>query len=82
MKTAPESPVGEMSIMDRSGHTELKWTVDRLDEIATAKETFDRLVGKGYSAFGSKTKAESKRVITEFDPTMEQVVMVPRIVGG
>lgn len=82
MDKAPESLVGEMSIMDSSGHKELKWNTDNLDEIAVAKETFDNLVKKGYTAFGSKSKAEAKHSIKEFDPTMEDVVMVPRTVGG
>jgi len=82
MDKAPESLVGEMSIMDRSGHKQLKWNTDKLEEIAAAKETFDSLIKEGYSAFGSKTKAETKHTIKEFDPTMEDVVMVPRTVGG
>ena len=82
MDKAPVSLVGEMSVMDRSGHKQLKWNTDRLDEVAVAKETFDRLVAKGYSGFGSKTKKEPKQLINEFDSTMEEVVMVPKIVGG
>jgi hypothetical protein len=82
MDKAPESLVGEMSIMDWSGHKELKWSTDRLDEITVAKETFDKLIKEGYSAFAAKTKAEQKQSIKEFDPTMEETVMVPRIIGG
>ncbi|MDB5762006.1 MAG: hypothetical protein JWQ21_1001 [Herminiimonas sp.] len=82
MDKASESLVGEMSIMDRTGHKQMKWDTDKLDEITAAKETFDTLVKKGYSAFGSKTKMEPKHTIKEFDPTMEEVVMVPRTVGG
>ncbi|WP_019140182.1 hypothetical protein [Noviherbaspirillum massiliense] len=82
MDKAPESLVGEMSIMDRSGHKQLTWNMDKLEEIAAAKETFDTLVKQGYSAFGSKTKTEAKHTVKEFDPTMEEVVMVPRTVGG
>lgn len=52
MDKAPVSLVGEMSVMDSSGHKQLKWNTDRLDEVAVAKETFDKLVGKGYSGFG------------------------------
>jgi hypothetical protein len=82
MDRAHESLVGEMSIMDRSGHKQLKWDTDKLDEIEVAKETFDTLVKRGYSAFGSKTKMEAKHTIKEFDPTMEELIMVPRTVGG
>jgi len=82
MEKASGSSVGEMSIMDSSGHKELKWNMDRLEEIAVAKSTFDKLVKEGYSAFGTHTKSEPRHAIKEFDPTMEDVVMVPRIVGG
>jgi hypothetical protein len=82
MDKAPVSLVGEMSVMDRSGHKQLKWNTDQLDEVAVAKETFDRLVAKGYSGFGSKTRSEPKHLLNEFDSTMEEVVMVPKIVGG
>jgi hypothetical protein len=82
MDKAPESLVGEMSIMDWSGHKELKWNTDQPDEVGLAKETFDKLIKEGYSAFAAKTKAEQKQSIREFDPTMEETVMVPRIIGG
>jgi hypothetical protein len=82
MDKALASLVGEMSIMDGSGHKELKWNIDNLDEVAAAKETFDNLLEKGYSGFASKQKMGPKHAIGKFDPTMEEVVMVPRVVGG
>lgn len=82
MDKAPESLIGEMNIMDRSGHKQMRWNTDKLDEILAAKETFDSLVKEGYSAFGSKTKTEAKHLVKEFDPTMEELVVVPRTVGG
>ena len=82
MDKAPAFLLGEMSIMDRSGHKQLKWHTDKDDEMTMAKETFDHLVGKGYSAFASEKKAETKHLIREFDPTMEETVLVPRNVGG
>jgi hypothetical protein len=82
MDKAPESLLGEMNIMDSSGHKQVNWNTDRLDEILAAKESFDSLVKNGYVGFASKKKMEPKHLIREFDPTMEEVVMVPRIVGG
>jgi hypothetical protein len=82
MDKAPESLVGEMNIMDASGHKQLTWTTDNLEETAAAKETFDLLISKGYTAFGSEGKAEAKHSIKEFDPAMKEMVMVPRTVGG
>lgn len=82
MDKAREPFVGKMNIMDITGHTELKWHMDKLDEIDAVKKTFDRLAAQGYTAFGSDKSTEAKHVIKEFDPTMGEVVMVPRIVGG
>lgn len=52
------------------------------DEIDAARATFDRLLRQGYAAFGSATRTEAKHAIKTFDPAMEKMVMVPRIVGG
>lgn len=82
MDKAHPSLRGEMNIMDSSGHQQLKWDSDKLDEIAVAKKTFDNLIEQGYSAFASEHKAEAKHLIKEFDPEMEELVMVPRNVGG
>jgi len=82
MTKAAESLSGAMSIMDTSGHKELKWDMNNSEEIAAAQETFERLMAQGYSGFGSKKKEEPKHVLKTFDPTMEDMVMVPRTVGG
>jgi len=82
MDKAPDSVIGEMNIMDASGHKQLKWDTGTPAEIAAAQATFDRLLKNGYSAFGAKEKTAPKQVLKTFDPTMEEVVLVPRIVGG
>jgi hypothetical protein len=76
------SLLGEMSIMDSSGHKQLTWNTERLDEIVKAQETFDQLIEDGYFAFASEKKMGTKHVISKFDPTMEEMIMVPRNVGG
>jgi hypothetical protein len=82
MNKAPDSLIGEMSVMDASGHKQLKWDMGNSEEIAAAQATFDRLIAKGYTAFGSEKRAEAKHLTRTFDPTMEELVMVPRTVGG
>ncbi len=76
------SATGEMNIMDASGHQQLKWSMSKAAEIAAAQATFDCLMKQGYAAFGSTKKMQAKHEINTFDPTMEELVMVPRIVGG
>lgn len=82
MDKAPQSLIGEMSIMDASGHKELKWNTGKPEEIAVAKATFDRLTERGYTGFGSEKKSEPKHLMKTFDSTLEEIVMVPRTVGG
>lgn len=82
MKTASGSPSGEMCIMDASGHQRLKWSMGNLDEIAQVRASFERLLTEGYTAFASSNKSAVKHTITVFDPSMEELIMVPRIVGG
>jgi hypothetical protein len=81
MMKACKTSGGVMNIMDHSGHKQLQWNMDELEDIAVARKTFDKLVSRGYSAFGSH-ETEAKHLIREFDPTMKEVVMVPITVGG
>jgi hypothetical protein len=81
MMKAGKNPCGVMNIMDHSGHKQLQWNIDELEEIAVARKTFDKLVSRGYSAFGNHEN-EAKHLIRDFDPTMKEVVMVPVTVGG
>ncbi|MES2756675.1 MAG: hypothetical protein V4693_04810 [Pseudomonadota bacterium] len=82
MDNAQEAPIGAMNIMDDSGHRQMTWSMSNAKEIAAAQKTFDRLAKQGYAAFGATRRTDAKRAITAFDPTLEEVVMVPRIVGG
>jgi hypothetical protein len=72
---------GVMNIMDHSGHKQLHWNLDEVEDVAVARKTFDKLTSRGYSAFGSREN-EAKHLIRDFDPTMTEVVMVPVTVGG
>lgn len=82
MDNVLELPSGVMNIMDDSGHRQVSWNASNSKEVAAAQKTFDRLVKHGYAAFGSMTRSDTKQAVTSFDPAMEELVMVPRIVGG
>jgi hypothetical protein len=81
MMKAGKITSGVLNIMDHSGHKQLHWNLEELEEVAVARKTFDKLVSRGYSAFGSREN-EPKHLIRDFDPTMKEVVMVPVTVGG
>lgn len=82
MDKALESQIGAMKILDNSGHRQVEWDMSNSKEIAAAQKTFDRLIKQGYAGFGSLKGSDARQAVTTFDPTMEEVVMVPRIVGG
>ncbi|HEU4376154.1 MAG TPA: hypothetical protein VFS02_21855 [Telluria sp.] len=74
--------VSTMNILDESGHRQVTWEASNAKEIAAAQKTFDRLIRHGYAAFGATARTGPMHALTTFDPTMDDVVMVPRIVGG
>jgi len=82
MDSATRQHTGVMNIMDETGHRQLQWNISDPKQIAAARKTFDRLILRGHTAFGANSGSDLKRTITAFDPTLEEVVMVPRIVGG
>lgn len=82
MDNSLEISVGAMNIMDESGHRQVVWDKNNSKEIAAAQKTFDGLVKRGYAGFGARNSGDLKQSIKTFDPTLEEVVMVPRIVGG
>lgn len=71
-----------MNILDESGHRQVTWNASNAKEIAAAQKTFDRLLRHGYAAFGAAARTGPRQSMRTFDPTMDEVVLVPRIVGG
>lgn len=82
MDMALESVFGEMRVMDYAGNQRMKWKRDNPDQIAAAKAVFDRLLERGYSAFGTRSKSAPRQTMKTFDPEAADVIMVPKIVGG
>ena len=64
------------------GDTKLIWDAGNQDEVDSAKATFERLTGKGYTAFGVKSGDEKGKRITEFDPEVEKIILAPATRGG
>lgn len=65
-----------------AGDTKLIWDGGNQDEVDAARETFKRLKGKGYAAYAVKKDGEKGKVVTEFDPEAEKIIMAPAVVGG
>jgi hypothetical protein len=68
--------------MDHSGDKKEIWDPDNRDEVDAARETYNRLVKKGYLAFKVKRDAEKGSQIHEFDPDAGKMILCPPVVGG
>lgn len=75
-----------MNYLDRSGHVRVSWNEDDPGEVRTARETFDRMTGQGYTAFRiRRTEAGMEKqgaTLTAFDPSAEEILLTPQLVGG
>lgn len=73
---------GTMKIMDTSGHTQLQWDPNVPNEVQAAKEAFATYVAKGYSAFRVGSDGEKSTRMEKFDPSAEEMILVPQLKGG
>lgn len=74
--------MGEMEVLDSSGHTRHIWDCDNPAEIEAARSTFNALTGKGYRAFNVKKDGNEGTPMKTFDPEAEKMILVPPIAGG
>ncbi len=73
---------GTMDVMDRTGHTTIKWDPAVPAEVAMAKASFDSLTGQGYQAFRVGAGEERAERLRTFDPSAQKMTMVPHMQGG
>lgn len=73
---------GMMSEMNEKGDTKVVWNADNADEVATAREAFEKLTKKGFAAFTVKRGGEQGDRIHTFDPSAEKIILVPQLRGG
>lgn len=82
--------MGTLRVMDQSGDTKLTWNAESIPEITEARKKFNEymavMVGKvkKYKAYKVEDISGKKvgEEITEFDPNIERLVLVPQMVGG
>ena len=72
----------EMLVLDDTGDTKLVWDADNQEEIDAAKAMWTRLKGKGFIAFSVNSKGDRGKVLDEFDPNAEKIIMTPQMKGG
>ena len=72
-----------MSILSHEGDTKIIWDPDNADEVASARRTFNELVGdKKFAAYRVDDTGDRSEVIREFDETAEKMILRPPMAGG
>lgn len=74
--------IGEMRELNSTGDSTVSWDSNNAEEVAAARATFDRLVGKGFMAYkvtGDRRRGEQIRT---FDPQAERIMLAPAMQGG
>jgi len=68
-------------VMDQNGDTRHSFNPDNAEALARAEERFKELTGTGFTAAIRNTAGEVSK-IRSFDPTAEETLFFPRLVGG
>jgi hypothetical protein len=68
-------------VMDHTGDRRHQFDPTDLAEVAKAERRFRNLTGAGFTAAVRTADGESMR-IRSFDPTAEETLFFPRLVGG
>jgi hypothetical protein len=68
-------------VMDRTGDTRHTFDIQDRAEVEKAERRFRELTGAGFTAAVRSGPGE-QRVIRSFDPTAEETLFYPRLVGG
>ena len=68
-------------VMDHNGDTRYAFNADNAQALAKAEERFKELTGLGFTA-ATRTASGEVSVVRSFDPTAEETLFFPRLVGG
>jgi hypothetical protein len=68
-------------VMDHTGDRRHQFDPQNASELVEAEKRFKQLTGKGFTAATRTTAGETMK-IASFDPTAEETIFLPRLVGG
>jgi hypothetical protein len=68
-------------VMDQTGDTRHHFDANDLEAVARAERRFRKLTVAGFTA-AVRTASGDTRIARSFDPTAEETVFFPRLVGG
>lgn len=76
--------MGAIKVLDKSlGDKPITWDKGKPDEVDAARAEFDFFVKeRGYTAYKVGRGGKPGEHIRSFDPTLEEVVLVPQKQGG
>jgi len=73
--------MSELRIMGFGGDTKMSWDRRNDLEVSAARETFEKRIKEGWSAFREKFGSKGDK-IKIFDVEAERIILVPPISGG
>ncbi|MET4476490.1 hypothetical protein [Bradyrhizobium sp. F1.13.3] len=68
-------------VMDRTGDSRHLFDHHDPTGLAEAEQRFKSLTGQGFTA-ATRTRAGDLKVVRSFDPTADETLFYPRLVGG
>ena len=74
--------LGELRTLGPEGDVKATWDPDVEAEVSEARHVFDTLRAKGYFAYKVRDGGKKGRVIDEFEPAAERIIMAPPMAGG
>lgn len=76
-----KSKMGEIRQLAKVGDMKVSWNSENEKEVSAARETFDKRIREGWSAFREKGGFKGDKIRT-FDSDAERIILVPPISGG
>jgi len=77
------SELCEMRVMDPwAGDLKSVWDPDNEDEVAMAKEQFEKLQKKSFIIYKVDKKGDKSEIMKKFDPEAKCMIAAPFVAGG
>lgn len=74
---------GILCILGGKGDTKIFWNKKNVEEVENARQTFNNLVKvKKFAAFSVSKLGRRNKKITEFDPKIQKLILIPPMQGG
>jgi hypothetical protein len=74
--------MGLLRVLCGRGDVKIGWELDEAEAVREAERIFRENAARGYAAFRVDAGVAGAVRIDAFDPTAQEIIQVPRIVGG